>query len=114
MTPSRRIVTTLCPDRSIAAEERRREGSCADVVARFVLGVPCRGGAGGGIPARQFQPGDPEVAAGSYFLGWLLEHRRRAEAALITVVATSSPFGVSARQMENLVEALGIVRASKV
>src|SRR6185312_12798480 len=44
---------------------------------------------------------------------WLLERRRRAEAALVTVVATSYLLGVSTRRMERLVETLGITRLSK-
>jgi len=43
----------------------------------------------------------------------LLERRRRAEAALVTVVATSYLLGVSTRRMEKLVETLGITRLSK-
>jgi transposase-like protein len=50
---------------------------------------------------------------GSYFPDWLLERRRRAEAALVTVVATSHLLGVSARRMEKLVATLGIDRLSK-
>jgi transposase-like protein len=55
----------------------------------------------------------PKLRQGSYFPGWLLERRRRAEAALVTVVATSYLLGVSTRRMEKLVEALGITRLSK-
>ena len=40
--------------------------------------------------------------------GWLLERRRRAESALVSVVATSYLLGVSTRRMEKLVQALGI------
>ncbi len=50
---------------------------------------------------------------GSYFPDWLLERRRRAEAALTTVVATCYLLGVSTRRMEKLVETLGITRLSK-
>jgi len=49
----------------------------------------------------------PKLRQGSYFPDWLLEHRRRAEAALVTVVATSYLLGVSTRRMEKLVETLG-------
>jgi hypothetical protein len=38
----------------------------------------------------------PKLRQGSYFPDWLLERRRRAEAALVTVVATSYLLGVSA------------------
>ena len=55
----------------------------------------------------------PKLRAGSYFPDWLLERRRRAEAALVTVVATSYLLGVSTRRMEKLVETLGITQLSK-
>ncbi|MGG5753930.1 IS256 family transposase [Zafaria sp. Z1313] len=55
----------------------------------------------------------PKLRQGSYFPDWLLERRRRAEAALTTVVATSYLLGVSTRRMEKLVETLGITRLSK-
>jgi transposase-like protein len=55
----------------------------------------------------------PKLRQGSYFPGWLLERRRRAEAALVTVVATSYLLGVSTRRVEKLVETLGITRLSK-
>ncbi|MEE1622876.1 IS256 family transposase [Zafaria sp. J156] len=55
----------------------------------------------------------PKLRSGSYFPDWLLERRRRAEAALTTVVATSYLLGVSTRRMEKLVETLGITRLSK-
>jgi len=52
----------------------------------------------------------PKLRQGSYFPDWLLERRRRAEAALVSVVATSYLLGVSTRRMEKLVETLGITR----
>jgi len=55
----------------------------------------------------------PKLRTGSYFPDWLLERRRRAEAALVTVVATSYLLGVSTRRMERLVATLGIDRLSK-
>jgi putative transposase len=55
----------------------------------------------------------PKLRQGSYFPDWLLERRRRAEVALVTVVATSYLLGVSTRRMEKLVETLGITRLSK-
>ncbi len=55
----------------------------------------------------------PKLRQGSYFPDGLLERRRRAEAALVSVVATSYLLGVSTRRMEKLVEALGITRLSK-
>jgi transposase-like protein len=55
----------------------------------------------------------PKLRMGSYFPDWLLQRRRRAETALVTVVATSYLLGVSTRRMEKLVETLGISRLSK-
>jgi putative transposase len=55
----------------------------------------------------------PKLREGSYFPEWLLERRKRAEQALISVVATSYLLGVSTRRMEKLVEQLGVTRLSK-
>jgi putative transposase len=55
----------------------------------------------------------PKLRQGSYFPDWLLERRRRAEAALTSVVATSYLLGVSTRRMEKLVETLGITSLSR-
>ena len=55
----------------------------------------------------------PKLREGSYFPDWLLERRRRAEAALTTVVATSYLLGVSTRRMDWLVKTLGITGLSK-
>jgi transposase-like protein len=55
----------------------------------------------------------PKLRHGSYFPDWLLERRRRAEAALTSVVATCYLLGVSTRRMERLVESLGITRLSR-
>lgn len=55
----------------------------------------------------------PKLRSGSYFPDWLLERRRRAEAALTSVAATCYLLGVSTRRMEKLVESLGITRLSK-
>ncbi len=55
----------------------------------------------------------PKLRAGSYFPEWLLERRRRAEQALISVVATSYLLGVSTRRVEKLAETLGITSLSK-
>ena len=55
----------------------------------------------------------PKLREGSYFPDWLPERRRRAERALISVVATSHLLGVSTRRMEKLVEQLGITGLSK-
>jgi transposase-like protein len=55
----------------------------------------------------------PKLRSGSYFPEWLLERRKRAEAALATVVATSYLLGVSTRRVDKLVESLGITRLSR-
>jgi putative transposase len=55
----------------------------------------------------------PKLRSGSYFPDWLLERRKRAEAALTSVVATCYLLGVSTRRMDKLVESLGITRLSK-
>src|SRR5688572_22216433 len=55
----------------------------------------------------------PKLREGAYFPDWLVERRKRAERALISVVATSYLLGVSTRRMEKLVEQLGINRLSK-
>jgi transposase-like protein len=50
---------------------------------------------------------------GSFFPGWLLEPRRRAEQALVSVVADTYLAGVSTRRVEKLVQQLGIDWMSK-
>jgi putative transposase len=55
----------------------------------------------------------PKLRSGTYFPEWLLERRRRAEAALISVVATCYLLGVSTRRMDRLVQSLGITGLSK-
>jgi len=55
----------------------------------------------------------PKLRQGSYFPDWLLERRKRAEAALISVVATCYLLGVSTRRMDKLVQTLGITSLSK-
>ncbi|MEV1245703.1 IS256 family transposase [Nonomuraea sp. NPDC049750] len=55
----------------------------------------------------------PKLRSGSYFPDWLLERRRRAEQALISVVATSYLLGVSTRRVDKLIEQLGIKNISK-
>src|SRR5215207_10971425 len=55
----------------------------------------------------------PKLRSGSYFPDWLLERRRRAEQALVSVVATSYLLGVSTRRVEKLVGQLGIAQLSK-
>ena len=55
----------------------------------------------------------PKLRSGTYFPEWLLERRKRAEAALITVVADCYLAGVSTRRMDKLVKTLGIHSLSK-
>ena len=55
----------------------------------------------------------PKLRSGSYFPEWLLERRKRSEAALITVVADCYLAGVSTRRMDKLVKTLGITGLSK-
>ena len=54
----------------------------------------------------------PKLRTGSYFPAFL-EHRRRAERALASVVATSYLLGVSTRRVEKLAASLGVVGLSK-
>lgn len=55
----------------------------------------------------------PKLREGSYFPGWLLEPRRRAERALVAVVAEAYVKGVSTRRVDGLVKSLGIEGISK-
>jgi transposase-like protein len=55
----------------------------------------------------------PKLRTGTYFPEWLLERRKRAEAALISVVATCYLLGVSTRRMDKLAASLGITSLSK-
>ena len=55
----------------------------------------------------------PKLREGSYYPDWLLERRKRAEAALVSVVATCYLLGVSTRRMDKLVQSLGITSLSK-
>jgi putative transposase len=55
----------------------------------------------------------PKLRRGSYFPDWLLECRRRAEQALVSVVATAYLLGVSTRRVEKLAETLGVTKLSK-
>src|SRR5665811_1406208 len=55
----------------------------------------------------------PKLRTGSYFPEWLLTRRRRAEAALTSVVATCYLLGVSTRRIDKLVPSLGITGLSK-
>jgi transposase-like protein len=55
----------------------------------------------------------PKLREGSYFPDWLLQPRRRAEQALVAVIADAYLGGVSTRRVEKLVQQLGIDRLSK-
>ena len=55
----------------------------------------------------------PKLRSVTYFPEWLLERRKRAETALITVVADCYLAGVSTRRMDKLVKTLGINSLSK-
>ncbi len=55
----------------------------------------------------------PKYRTGTYFPDWLLERRKRAETALITVVADCYLAGVSTRRMDKLAKTLGINSLSK-
>lgn len=55
----------------------------------------------------------PKLREGSFFPDWLLTRRRRAEEALVTVVATCYLLGVSTRRMDKLVRTPGITGLSK-
>src|SRR5712691_2974966 len=55
----------------------------------------------------------PRLREGSYFPDWLLESRRRAEQAFVSVIADAYLAGVSTRRVEKLVRQLGVERMSK-
>jgi putative transposase len=55
----------------------------------------------------------PKLREGSYFPGWLLEPRRRAEQALVAVIADCYLAGVSTRRVDKLVGQLGLDGISK-
>ena len=55
----------------------------------------------------------PKLRQGSYYPEWLLRFRRRAEQALVTVVAQAYVEGVSTRRVEDLVKAMGIEGISR-
>ena len=55
----------------------------------------------------------PKLRSGSYFPDWLLERRRRAERAMVAVVAECYVKGVSTRRVDGLVKTLGIEGISK-
>jgi transposase-like protein len=55
----------------------------------------------------------PKLRRGSYFPDWLLDPRRRAEKALVAVVAECYVRGMSTRRVDGLVKTLGIESLSK-
>lgn len=55
----------------------------------------------------------PKLREGTYYPGWLLEPRRRAERALTGVIVESYVQGVSTRKVEELVQSLGVSHLSK-
>ena len=55
----------------------------------------------------------PKLREGSYFPDWLLQPRRRAEQAFVSVIADAYLAGVSTRRVEKLVAQLGVERISK-
>ena len=55
----------------------------------------------------------PRVRQGSYLPEWLLEPRRRAERALVAVVAECYVMGVSTRKVEGIAQSMGIQGLSK-
>jgi transposase-like protein len=52
----------------------------------------------------------PKLRRGSYFPDWLLDPRRRAEEALVAVVAECYIRGASTRRVDGLVKTLGSSR----
>ena len=55
----------------------------------------------------------PKLREGSYFPDWLLQPRRRAEQAFVSVIADAYLAGVSTRRVEKLVQQLGVERMSQ-
>src|SRR2546425_2248247 len=54
-----------------------------------------------------------KLREGSYFPDWLLQPRRRAEQAFVSVIADAYLAGVSTRRVEKLVQQLGVERMSR-
>ena len=55
----------------------------------------------------------PKLRHDSYFPAWLLEPRRRAEHAMVAVIAQCYVEGVSTRRVEGIANAMGIHSLSK-
>ena len=54
-----------------------------------------------------------KLGSGTYFPDWLMERRKRSEAALVTVVVDCHLAGISTRRMDKLVQTLGIDTLSR-
>src|SRR5262249_47056503 len=54
----------------------------------------------------------PKLREGSYFPDWLLQPRRRAEQAFVSVIADAYLAGVSTRRVEKLVQQLGFAHTA--
>lgn len=78
----------------------RRVGGLDDMIVSLYAG---------GMAVRDI----PKLRESSYLPDWLLERRRRAEAALTSVDATCYLLGASTRRMDRLVQSLGITGLSK-
>ena len=63
--------------------------------------------------ARTIDLAIPKLRSGSYFPDWLIEPRRRAERALVAVVAQCYVEGVSTRRVDDVVKSMGITGISK-
>jgi len=55
----------------------------------------------------------PKLRSDTYYPDWLLDHRRRAERALVAVIAECYVKGVSTRRVDGLIKTLGIDGISK-
>lgn len=82
--------------------------------------TPMRVNARNGYPARGWDTrvgtielAIPKLRHGSYFPEWLLELRRRAEQALIAVIAQCYVEGVSTRRVDDVVRSMGMTGISK-
>ena len=106
--PLRQLPTTFL-NTLLSAEPTRSAAPATASAARPARTAATATGPGCSTPAGTLQLAVPRLRSGSHVPDWLLE-RRRAERALIAVVATCSLLGVSTRRRERLVESLGITR----
>lgn len=93
---------TLLPARSTA--DPARTGPPSAMATAIVISVPVRA---------RLTLRSPSFAPAPTFPEWLLERRKRAEPALITVVADCYLAGVCTRRTDKLVKTLGINNLSK-